>query len=298
MKVDRRRQILAGTGILVALAVMGLKYLAYLRTGSVALYADALESIVNVLTAVIALWAVSYSARPPDRNHPFGHHKAEYFSAVLEGVLVVVAALAILREAVSALMAPAALTAPLDGLGLSAVATAANLVWAVTLVHLGRRWRAPALVASGWHVATDVASSVPVIIGVFVAIATGWRHVDPVLAVAVAGVVLWSGWSVVKESASGLMDEAARPAELETIRDVISKSADGALEIHDLRTRVAGAALFVEFHLVVPAAMTVSAAHAICDRLESEIVGRFEGARVLIHVEPEDEAIRTGVPVV
>ena len=280
----------AAASILVALVVMGIKYVAYLRTGSVALYSDALESIVNVVTAVAALIAIRVGARPADREHPYGHHKAEFFSAVLEGVLILVAALMILREAYDALVNPRVLTEPVEGMLINGAATALNTLWAALLIGRGRTWKSPALTADGWHLVTDVATSVGVLAGLVLATATGWQILDPLIAAAVALNILWTGYRITTQSMSGLLDEAVpRETELQ-IRDAIKAHGDGALQVHDIRTRHAGPVTFVEFHLVVPAAMTVQEAHDICDRLEDAIRAAVGGAHVVIHVEPEHKA--------
>lgn len=281
---------LAAWSIPIALGVMGLKYLAYMLTGSVALYSDALESIVNVIAAVGAWWAIKVSYRPADNNHPFGHHKAEYISAVVEGVLIVVAALLICREAWSALQMPRAMEEPWLGLGINLVAGVINAIWAGMLIKAGKRFRSPALEADGKHIMTDVVTSVGVLIGLVGAVVTGWTILDPLLAIVVALNILWQGWHVINTSVQGLMDIGVEPAEEMRIRDVISANACGAIEVHDLKTRIAGRVTFVEFHLVVAAEMSVGEAHAICDRIEDALKAEIESLRVVIHVEPEDEA--------
>ncbi len=294
---DKLRLAAIGS-IVVALVVLALKYLAYWVTGSVALYSDALESIVNLITALVALYAVHVSAQPADRRHQFGHHKAEYFSAVIEGVLIVVAALLIFHEAYDAYLRPRALSEPLRGLAINGLATAVNAGWSYFLLTWGRRQRSPALVGDGWHLLTDVATSIGVIVGLLLAMLTGWQSLDPVLAAVVAANILWAGWRLVRESVSGLMDEAVTGEAAQHIRDVISANAQGAIEAHDVKTRAAGRVTFIEFHLVVPGSMTVAASHQICDRIEQALQAQVHGAQVLIHVEPEEEAKATGVPVV
>jgi cation diffusion facilitator family transporter len=284
--------------IAVAVAVFGLKYLAYWRTGSVALYSDALESVVNLITAVVALYAIHVAAQPADRRHQFGHHKAEYFSAVLEGVLIVVAALLIFREAYDAFLRPRTLTEPVQGLLINGIATALNGAWSWFLLTWGQRQRSPALVGDGWHLLTDVATSVGVLLGLALATVTGWQFLDPALAALVALNILWAGWRLVRESMSGLMDEAVASEVGRHIREVISNNAEGAIEAHDVKTRTAGRVTFIEFHLVVPGNMTVATSHGICDRIEAALKDAVPGAQVLIHVEPEDEAKQHGVPVV
>jgi cation diffusion facilitator family transporter len=293
-----RLKLAAVTSIVVAGVVMGLKYAAYWVTGSVALYSDALESIVNLITAAVALYAIHVSAQPADRRHQFGHHKAEYFSAVLEGVLIVVAALLIFREAYDAVLQPRSLSEPVRGILINGLATAINAGWSYFLLTWGRRQRSPALVGDGWHLMTDVATSVGVIIGLLLAMATGWHILDPALAALVGTNILWAGWRLVRESVSGLMDEAVTAEVARSIRDVISSNAEGAIEAHDVKTRMAGRATFIEFHLVVPGTMTVAASHQICDRIEQALQAAVHDAQVLIHVEPEEEAKQTGVPVV
>jgi cation diffusion facilitator family transporter len=291
-------KLAAVASIAVAGVVLALKYLAYWVTGSVALYSDALESIVNLITALVALYAIHVSAQPADRNHQFGHHKAEYFSAVLEGVLIVVAALLIFHEAYDAFLHPRTLSDPLRGIAINGLATAVNGGWSYFLLTWGRRQRSPALVGDGWHLLTDVATSLGVIVGLLLATLTGWQLLDPALAALVAANILWAGWRLVRDSMSGLMDEAVAGEAARHIREVISANAEGAIEAHDVKTRAAGRVTFIDFHLVVPGNMTVAASHRICDRIEAALVESVHGAQVLIHVEPEDEAKQTGVPVV
>ena len=286
---------LALGSLLVGVVVLGLKSLARWITGSVALLSDALESTVNLTTAFAALIAIQVAQRPADANHPFGHHKAEFFSAVLEGVMIIIAALFILREAFQGLLDPQPLDAPLEGLMINAVATAINAFWAFVLVRQGRRLKSPALVADGKHLWTDVVTSVGVALGVFLALITGWWLFDPLMAALVAVNILWSGSRVVKESLSGLMDEAVPEATLAKIRDMISEQAEGAVEAHDLRTRHAGRVTFIEFHLVVPGDMTVFDAHEICDQIEAAIGKAVPDSRVTIHVEPEHKQKHTGI---
>src|SRR5690606_17456127 len=204
-------------------------------------------------------------------EHPFGHHKAEYFSAVLEGALIIVAALLIFREAYDAVLSPRALDDLGLGMGLSAVATALNGGWSMYLIRRGRMLRSPALVADGWHLFTDVLTSVGVIAGRWRARLTGSGLLGPLLAIAVAVYIRWSGPKSALASLSGLLDEAADAESQARIQAAIRESGDGALEAHGVRTRMAGPVVFIEFHLVVPGTMSVNEAHAICDRLEAAL---------------------------
>jgi len=284
--------------ILVGLVVLALKTFAWWLTGSVALMSDAMKSIVNVATAVAALIAIRIAARPADRDHPYGHHKAEFFSAVLEGVMIIVAALLILREAWQAFQAPRMLDAPLEGLLVNGFASVLNAGWCWVLISRGRRLRSPALVADGYHLLSDVITSGGVVLGVALAVITGWAVLDPALAALVAVNILWSGWKVMTSSLSGLMDEAVGDETLEGIRATISDNATGALEAHDLRTRHAGPRTFIDFHLVVDGQTTVDAAHDICDRIEQALKSRVPGSMITIHVEPEHKAKHSGVLVI
>lgn len=295
----RRRSIgtIALLSVAVGVGVLALKFVAYLITGSVALYSDALESIVNVAASAAALLAIRYGSRPPDANHPYGHHKAEYLSVVLEGVLIIVAAVSILHEAYLALLAPRMLDAAVAGLVINGLASVINAAWCWLLISEGRKRRSPALVADGRHLLTDVVTSVGVLVGLTLSVATGIAILDPALAALVAVNILWSGWRLIRGSLGGLMDEAVPGEELDEIRKVISANAQGAIEAHDVRTRNAGRVTFIEFHLVVPGSMAVSEAHAICDRIEAALKADVPEAMVTIHVEPEEKAKHQGVVV-
>ncbi|MCS7069181.1 MAG: cation diffusion facilitator family transporter [Meiothermus sp.] len=285
--------------LVVAGVVFGLKWLAYTLTGSVALYSDALESVVNIVAAGAALIAVLVSRRPADSNHPYGHTKAEYFSAVLEGVLIVLAALAIVHEAWPRLLKPEPIAELGTGVLVSLVASGLNALLGWFLIRSGRKARSPAVVADGQHTLTDVLTSVGVLVGIGLAWLSGWWVLDPLLAIAVAINILWVGWRLVRDSVGGLMDEAIPEHELADIRSALNDALEGlvadgkVLEIHDLRTRRAGPRTFVEFHLVVPGSTSVEQAHQICDRLENALKARLDGVHTTIHVEPDHKAKHT-----
>jgi cation diffusion facilitator family transporter len=292
-----RTLAIAGASLFVGLLVLGLKFLAWWLTGSVALYSDALESIVNVVTAATALIAVRLAQRPADAALPYGYHKAEYFSAVLVGVMIIVAAILILREAVTGFLAPRIPQAPFEGLAVSAVATIINVVWAQVLIRHGRKVRSPAMEADGKHLMIDVLSTIGVLIGLGLVFLTGIAQLDAVLAALVALNILWSGWGVIRDSVGGLMDVAVPADTQKTIREVIATSAEGAIEAHDIRTRQAGRMTFVDFHLVVPGAMSVEDAHTICDQIEAKLRDAVKDAQITIHVEPENKAKHSGIVV-
>jgi cation diffusion facilitator family transporter len=281
----------------IGIAVLALKGVAAYLTGSIALYSDALESVVNVITAIVALVAVRLAARPADATLQYGYGKAEYFSAVIIGVFIAVAALVIFYEAWQGFIAPHAITPDPWGIGVSIFATVINGLWAFVLIRAGNRERSFSLVADGKHLATDVLSTTGVIVGVLLAVVTGYARLDAILAALVGVAILWSGWHVVRESVIGLMDVSVEPARLARIKDVIAGNAEGALEAHDIRTRQAGRLTFIEFHLVVPGAMSVEEAHTICDRIEAKLRETVADVQVTIHVEPEEKAKHSGIVV-
>ncbi|UWQ62896.1 cation diffusion facilitator family transporter [Leisingera caerulea] len=288
-------QQLATGSILIALAVMALKVAAWMMTGSVALLSDALESLVNIGGAVMAWFAVRYAQRPPDADHPYGHHKAEYFSAVIEGILIVIAALVILHEAISALTRPAAADWGAAGMVVNALAMLVNLAWARMLLLAGASLKSPALSAGGRHLMSDVWTSAGVLAGLGLALATGWTVLDPLLALLVGVNILREGWLVIAASVGGLMDTAAPAEERARIEEILHASANGAMQVHGLKTRRAGRALFVEFHMVVDGAMTVRAAHDICDRVEAALRAAIPDVQPVIHVEPEHKLEPAGI---
>lgn len=281
---------LACGSIIIGIVVLGLKFSAYQLTGSIALYSDAMESIVNIATAFASFIAVHLSEKPADDNHPYGHHKVEYFSAVLVGVLIILAALAIFQEAYHHLKSPSALDNPTYGLLVNTGASVLNGLWCFVLLRQGRALRSPALIADGKHLLTDVISSLGIFVGIILALLTGWHILDPILALLVAAHILWSGWKLVQESINGLMDHAAIPEIINETINIICTQGKGAIQAHDLRTRQAGKATFIEFHLVVPGSMSVNHSHEICDRIERSLKNNIPGAKIIIHVEPEYKA--------
>lgn len=293
----KRAITIAWASVGVAILVLAMKIYAWHVTGSAALYADALESVVNVAAALMALMALKFSALPADANHPYGHAKAEFFAAVFEGVMIVLAAIAILWETWAAWHAPRAPDLPALGLGVSAVATALNAGWATFLMRTARQVHSPAMKADARHLFSDVVTSAGVIVGVGLVALTGQLWLDPALAAATALNILWSGARVIRESVGGLMDESLPDDEMTRIRGLVSEHAEGAIEAHDLRSRRSGRYTFLEFHLVVPGAMSVSQAHDICDRIEVALKEATPGLVVTIHVEPEGKAKHSGIVV-
>ena len=292
--MDRIGRIAAGT-IVVGVVVLAMKALAWRLTGSAALYSDALESVVNVVASLIAFGALRLAAKPADANHPYGHDKAEFFSAVIEGVLIIFAAASILEHAWATWNDAPRLEQMWLGLPLNAASTAINAGWAVLLLRAGRKHRSAALTADGRHLNSDVVTSVGITAGLLLAVWTGLHWLDPLLAAGTAVHVLWSGLRVVYGSVGGLMDAAPAEEVVERIRRLVGQHADGAIEAHDLRTRHTGRLTYLEFHLVVPGDMRVAEAHAICDRVEAALKAEVDGLVITIHVEPELKAKHSGV---
>ncbi len=285
---------IAAASIGVGLAVLLLKAAAWRVTGSAAFYSDALETVVNVAASVMALAALRMAAKPADLNHPYGHDKAEFLAAVVEGVLIVVASVSILQHAWRTWQHPHGLSAPALGLALNGAATLLNMVWAAVLFRAARASRSPALRADARHLTGDVITSLGVIAGVALVLTTGELRLDPLVAAATAIYVLWSGVHLIGESVGGLMDMAPDDGTLEQISDVLRANGGGAIEAHEIRLRQAGQTMFVQFHLVVPGAMRVDQAHEICDRIEDALKSRMRHLIVNIHVEPDHKAKRVG----
>ena len=297
MPYSRRVSQLAFWSIIVAFGVMAIKFAAWWMSGSIALYSDALESIVNVIAAGVAWFAIRLSHKPADQNHQYGHHKAEYISAVIEGVLIVLAALMIFKEAFAALLTSHVLDSPWQGMAVNALAAAINGFWAWLLISTGKRERSPALSADGRHILADVVTSVGVLAGLLIALATGWVVLDAVLAILVGANVLREGWKVVSSSLNGLMDVATSAETYELIRKTILANASGAIEVHDIKTRIAGPDSFIEFHLVVDGSLSVAKSHEICDRIEDALQEAITGAKTTIHVEPDHMKKETGLAI-
>lgn len=281
-----RTLVVAWVSLVVSLAVLAMKAGAWWLTGSVALYSDAIETIINVATAVTALVALWYSAQPADTNHPYGHYKAEYLNAIVEGALVLATAFAIADAAWDGWQHPPALHTPLLGIAVNGAAGAVNLVWALVLLREGRRSKSPALVSAGRHVMTDVWTTVAVLVGFGLVPLTGWTRLDPLVALLVALNILRSGYGLLRSSVGGLMDEVTDLGEANAVRQAIVRGGHGAIEAHDVRMRVAGRMTFVDFHLVVAGGLTVDAAHVVCDRIEQSIRDAVGEAVISIHVEP------------
>ncbi|MCC6418262.1 MAG: cation transporter [Gemmataceae bacterium] len=281
----------AWLSIAAATATIGLKAGAYLLTGSVGLLSDALESVVNLAAACVALVVLAVAARPPDEEHAYGHDKAEYFAGGIEGALILVAAASIAYAAVPRLFAPQPLEQLGLGLALSVAASLVNLGVALVLLRAGRRYESITLEADARHLLTDVWTSAGVLAGVGAVALTGWERFDPVLALLVAGHILWTGAGLVRRAVLGLMDTALPAEERAAVQALLDRYQGQGIRFHALRTRQAGALRFVSVHVLVPGNWTVQRGHDLLERLEEEVRRALPNVSVLTHLEPiEDPA--------
>ena len=276
----------AWLSVAAAIATIALKMLAWWLTGSVGLLSDALESLVNLAAALLAVWMLRLAATPPSEEHPYGYSKAEYIAAGIEGALIVLAAAGILVTAIPRLLRPEPLEAALLGLSVSAAASAINLGVALVLLRAGHKHNSIALEADGRHLMTDVWTSVGVVVGVALVFATGWLRLDPLVALAVAVHIIWTGVGLVRRSASGLLDAAIAQADRDAIQHLFDEYAKQGVTFHALRTRRAAARSFVSFHLLVPDRWSVLRAHRLSEEIEARIRAIVPGAGVFVHIEP------------
>ncbi len=277
--------------IATAITTIALKTGAYLFTGSVGLLADAIESGVNLVAAVVALWALTVAAKPADASHTFGYSKAEYFSSAVEGGLIIVAAISIAIAAWGRLLHPEPLMQLGLGLGLTLVATALNGGVALLLLRAGQRLRSITLRADAHHLFTDVWTSGGVVLAIVVVQITGWLALDPLIALVVAANIVWAGLRLLRETGSGLLDAALPEEEQQAIAHILQAYQHQGIQSHALRTRLAGARRFVTFHLLVPGEWTVQQGHQLCEAIEIAIVKALPGTHVTTHLEPlEDPA--------
>ncbi len=279
----------AWLSIAAALATILLKGAAWWMTGSVGLLSDALESFVNLAGALMALAMLTLAALPEDAEHAHGHGKAEYFSSGFEGFLIFAAALGIAFAAIDRLLHPLPLEAVGVGLVVSALASIINLLTARTLMTVGRKHHSISLEADAHHLMTDVWTSAGVIVGVGLAWFSGWLWLDPVVALLVAGHIVWTGWRLMRRSADGLMDASLPPEQVGAIEAALAAYRARGLDFHALRTRQAGARAFVSLHVLVPGGWTVQAGHNWAERIEADIRAVLPHAHVLTHLEPMED---------
>lgn len=274
-----------------AVLTMAIKFIAFALTGSVGLLSDALESVVNLVAALIAFWALTLAARPADEEHTYGHSKAEYFASGIEGALIVLAAFSIAIAAVPRLLHPQPLEQIGLGLVIAVVGAAINGGVAWVLRHEGIRLRSVSLQADSRHLMTDVWTTVGVLVGVALVGITGWLVLDPIIALIVAANIVWTGVKLVRESGLGLMDTALPRADLQIIADIQANYRAKGIEFHALRTRRSGTRRFASMHVLVPGNWTVKQGHDMCEEIEMALHDALAETTVFTHLEPlEDPA--------
>jgi cation diffusion facilitator family transporter len=281
----------AWLSIAAAVATIALKASAYLITGSVGLLSDALESVVNLVAAIIALVMLTIAARPPDEEHAYGHDKAEYFSSGVEGALILVAAASIIAAAVPRLLTPQPIEQVGIGLGVSLAASAINLGVALVLRRAGRHYQSITLEADAEHLLTDVWTSAGVLVAVGLVALTGWQRLDPLIALVVAANIIWSGVRLVRRSALGLMDTALPDMQRSAIRAIQDHYHAQGIEFHALRTRQAGARAFVSMHVLVPGDWSVQRGHELLEQIEADVRKAVQNVTVFTHLEPLDDPV-------
>ncbi len=281
----------AWLSIAAAVLTIGLKAVAYFLTGSVGLLSDALESFVNLAGALMALAMLTVAARPADEEHPYGHGKAEYFSSGVEGTLILVAAAGIIFTALQRLVAPRPLEQLGSGLIVSLAASLVNLGVALVLLRAARAHHSVTLEANAQHLLADVWTSVGVLVGIGVVAISGWQQLDAIVALVVAGNIIWSGLRIVRKSVLGLMDTALPADELAAIQKALARGRQEGVNYHAMRTRQAGARRFMSVHVLVPGDWTVQRGHQLLEQIEAEIRGAVPNITVFTHLEAiEDEA--------
>lgn len=272
-----------------AVLTISLKTLAYFLTGSVGLLSDALESVVNLFAAVMALVVLTIAIRPPDEEHAYGYTKVEYFSSGLEGALIVIAALLIAYTAIPRLIEPQPIEQVGIGLAVSILASTVNLVVARVLLSAGKRYNSITLEADAKHLMTDVWTSVAVVVGVAAVAITGIERLDPIIALVVAANIVWTGFRLLRRSAMGLVDTALPSADVDQIKAILSRLQEQGVQYHALRTRQAGARSFVSFHVLVPGNWSVQRGHQLLERIEGEIRAGVPHLTVFTHLEPNND---------
>lgn len=279
----------AWLSIAAAVTTIVLKSGAWWLTGSVGLLADAAESSVNLVAAIAALVVLTIAARPADHGHHFGHSKAEYFSAAIEGAMIIVAAVFIIYSAVQRLLDPQPLDNVGVGLAVSVLASVINGVVAVVLMRAGRQHRSLTLVADGKHLLTDVWTSVGVVVAVILVWLTGIDRLDPIIALIVGANIVWTGWKLMHESAHGLMDAALPDEEEQALADILSRFTSDEVTFHGLRTRSSGHRGFAEVHVLVPGEWSVQRSHDLVELIEGAVHRELDEVHLIAHVEPRED---------
>jgi cation diffusion facilitator family transporter len=281
----------AWLSIAAAIVTIALKTAAYFFTNSVGLLSDAMESGINLAGAVMALAMLLIAARPADEDHNYGHDKAEYFSSTVEGILILIAAIFIIIASIRRFAEPRSIDQIGLGLIVSVVASIINLYAAIILQKAGKKYNSIALSADSKHLMTDVWTSAGVLVGVGAVALTGWQRLDPLVALLVAANIIWSGFQILKNSVSGLMDKALTVEEQNTIHSVLKPYKKTGLEFHGFLTRQSGVRSFVSFHVLVPGRWSVQYGHQVLEQIEDDLRKAFPGIVVITHLEPLEDPV-------
>jgi len=287
----RSARFYAWLSIAAAVFTIGLKLTAWKVTGSVGMLSDAAESVVNLVAALIALWALTVAERPADARHAFGYTKAEYFSSGVEGFLILGAAAGIAVAAWERWKNPQPIQDAWLGVGVSLAASAINGWAAAVLLSAGRRLRSITLTADGHHLLTDVWTSAGVILGIVLVALTGWQRLDPLIAAAVAVNIVWTGWRLVRETGLGLLDSALPEDERRAVTEALAPFQDEGILFHAILSRVAGRRRFVTMHVLVPGNWTVQKGHDLCEQIEAAVRRELPGAHAITHLEPREDPV-------
>ena len=289
--IDKHKSLarFAWLSIAAALITISLKTTAYLLTNSVGLLSDAMESFINLAGALMALAMLTVAARPADEDHAFGHGKAEYFSSGVEGTLILIAAVSIGITSVQRLLNPRPLEQIGIGLGVSVLASLVNFFVSIVIARAGKKHNSITLEADAQHLMTDVWTSAGVIVGVGLVALSGWQQLDPVVALIVAGNIVWSGVRIIRKSVMGLMDIALPVEALNTIKEVLESHKKEGIQYHALRTRQSGSRQFVSFHVIVPGNWTVHTGHQLLERIEADLRGKLPKVTLFTHLESADD---------
>lgn len=272
--------------IVASVLTIGLKWFAFSITGSVGFMSDALESGINLLAAIVAFYSLTVAARPADIEHPFGHEKAEYFSSLAEGVLIIIAAFGIAYAAINRMYHPQPLESLGFGMLLSVGATLVNLITARILLYYSKKYNSITIEADARHLMTDVWTTVGIILGIFLVKLTGWQLLDPIMAILVALSIVYTGIKLVFRSMDGLMDSRVSEKDMILIREVLNAYKSDEIDYHALYTRRASAKQFITFHLLFPGEYTVHQAHEVTKKVEADLKLKLPLADIFIHVEP------------
>jgi cation diffusion facilitator family transporter len=291
MATERPARFYAWVSIAAAIATIALKAAAWKLTGSVGLLSDAAESVVNLVAAIIALWALTLAARPPDDRHAYGYTKAEYFSSGVEGFLIIAAACGICVAAWGRWRNPRPLTDAWTGIAVSILASAINGGVAVILLRASRRMRSITLRADAYHLLTDVWTSAGVIVGIVLVAVTGWLRLDPLIAFAVAVNIVWTGWKLVRDTGTGLLDAGLPEEERRLVTDALAPFQEQGVTFHALRTRVAGTRRFVSMHVLVAGDWTIQRGHDLCEEIEAAVRKALPQTNVFTHLEPREDPV-------